>query len=369
MDKKFWGATFTLTGTIIGAGILGLPYVFSQSGFLYGLFWLIILSAIMLVISLALGEVVQNTKGNHQLAGYAKKYLGKTGQKIVILAMFIEIYAATLAYLIGEAQSLSQIFTGSLNYAILFGIGFWLIMTFLMHEGLKGLKKIETYGVLAVILIVISLFFYLFPQIQSQNLSIVSNQNFFFPIGVILFAFLGFTSIPELKMEIKGEIKNLKKAIIVGSLIPLILYILFTFTFVGTLGKNINPVATLSFGPIVTILGIFTMLTSYFVLSFSLKDMLQYDLNLSRPKVFFWTSIFPLFLFLIVSSLKFIDFATVLSVGGALAATLLGITVLIMNHKAKIKSKNRLKISKKIIIIISIILITGTILQIKNSLF
>jgi len=41
LDKKFWATTFTLTGTIIGAGILGLPYVFSQSGFFIGSFWLI----------------------------------------------------------------------------------------------------------------------------------------------------------------------------------------------------------------------------------------------------------------------------------------------------------------------------------------
>jgi hypothetical protein len=31
--KRFWATTFTLSGTIIGAGILGLPYVFSQSGY------------------------------------------------------------------------------------------------------------------------------------------------------------------------------------------------------------------------------------------------------------------------------------------------------------------------------------------------
>ena len=33
-DKKFWAAAFTLSGTIVGAGILGLPYAFSKSGFL-----------------------------------------------------------------------------------------------------------------------------------------------------------------------------------------------------------------------------------------------------------------------------------------------------------------------------------------------
>ena len=38
VNKKFWATAFTLTGTVVGAGILGLPYVFSQSGAVYNLY-------------------------------------------------------------------------------------------------------------------------------------------------------------------------------------------------------------------------------------------------------------------------------------------------------------------------------------------
>ena len=77
MNKKFLATTFTLTGTIIGAGILGLPYVFAKSGFLVGIFWLIAIASIMIFVNLAMGEITLRTKGNHQLPGYANKYLGK----------------------------------------------------------------------------------------------------------------------------------------------------------------------------------------------------------------------------------------------------------------------------------------------------
>jgi len=63
MNKKFWAATFTLTGTMIGAGVLGLPYVFAQSGFVIGLFWLIILGSILIFVNLSLGEITLRTKG------------------------------------------------------------------------------------------------------------------------------------------------------------------------------------------------------------------------------------------------------------------------------------------------------------------
>ena len=77
--RKFFAAAFTLTGTIVGAGILGLPYVFSRSGFFIGFFWLILLGLIMLFVNLCLGEISLRTKKIHQLPGYAEKYLGKKG--------------------------------------------------------------------------------------------------------------------------------------------------------------------------------------------------------------------------------------------------------------------------------------------------
>ena len=124
MDKKFWATAFTLTGTIIGAGILGLPYVFSQSGILVGIFWLIVLGIIMTFVNLCLGEVCLRTKEKHQLIGYSKKYLSKIGSRLMLFALIFGVYSALIAYLIGEGQSLSQLFTGGIDSAIYFAIYF-----------------------------------------------------------------------------------------------------------------------------------------------------------------------------------------------------------------------------------------------------
>ena len=37
MDKSFFESSATLTGTVIGAGVLGIPYVIAKAGFLNGL--------------------------------------------------------------------------------------------------------------------------------------------------------------------------------------------------------------------------------------------------------------------------------------------------------------------------------------------
>jgi len=367
MDRKFLATTFTLTGTIIGAGILGLPYVFAKSGMLIGTFWLIILGFILIYVNLCLGEISLSTKERHQLPGYAEKYLGKKYKVLMFFAVIFGVYSALIAYLIGEGQSLSQLFTGTLDYSLYFALGFWLLMTILLRKGLKELKKIEIWGVGIIILLILGIFIFYFPKINFQNYYYNDLNTLFFPFGVILFALLGFTSIPELREEIKGSEKKLKKAIILGTLIPIILYILFSFIFVGALGKNVSEVATLSFGSLVTLLGIFTMLTSYFVLSFSIKDMYEYDLKFSNKKSFLTVSVFPLIIYFILFYFNQLDFVSVLGIGGVISGGLTGILILLITRKAKQnptrKPEYKIKISWPIIIFLTIIFILGIITQ------
>ncbi|MFH1328389.1 MAG: hypothetical protein ABIH76_06070, partial [Candidatus Bathyarchaeota archaeon] len=67
------------------------PYVFAKSGFIIGLCWLIFLDAILILVNLYIGEVTLRTKGTHQLQGYAKKYLGLKGSKIMFLSNLCHI--------------------------------------------------------------------------------------------------------------------------------------------------------------------------------------------------------------------------------------------------------------------------------------
>jgi|TARA_Y100000031_G_scaffold25463_1_gene27431 tyrosine-specific transport protein len=366
LNKKFFAAAFTLTGTIIGAGILGLPYVFSKSGFFIGAFWLILLGFVMLFVNLCLGEVSLRTKKIHHLPGYAEKYLGKSGKVIMFFAVIFGIYSALLAYLVGEGQSLSKLFFGTLDYSLYFAFAFWILMTLLLREGLKELKKIEFYGVMVIIGIIFTIFLWFIPEVNFSNLNHYDFSNLFFPFGVILFALLGFTSIPELRREIKGDEKLLKKAIILGTLIPVFLYFIFTLIFVGVLGQNIEQVATISFGSFITILGIFTMLTSYFVLSFSLKDIFIYDLK-KKKLSFIFVSLIPFILYLSVTFFDFTNFTRILSVGGVISGGLTGILILLMNINSKKKGNRKSEFSVPInwfvIGILSLIFVFGIVVE------
>ncbi|MEM2933100.1 MAG: aromatic amino acid transport family protein [Candidatus Pacearchaeota archaeon] len=339
---KLFAAIATLTGTAVGAGFLGIPYVVAKSGFLIGLIQMIVLALIIMLVNLYLGEVILRTKETHQLPGYALKYLGKGARAIMVFSMLFGIYAAMIAYFIGEGQVLSFIFTGTLNYSLVFSFAFFVVMALLIYFGIEALEKGETFGMITVLSIIIILTIIFLPKVSLSNLAHVSKDpvEWFLPYGVILFSFLSFSALPEVKQEIKNNEKIFKKAIIVGALIPLLTYALFTFAVVGFAGKATPEIATIALGKIPSLLAVFTMFTACFALGNALRDMYELDLKIKHFYSWLLAVIVPFVMFVIIYFFKLATFIIVLEWSGAVSGGLTGILALLMLLKAK-RSGNR----------------------------
>jgi tyrosine-specific transport protein len=337
MDKNFFIAVFTLIGSIIGAGILSLPYVFYHCGFILSTLYLLILFVVMLYVYLAAGELVCKFKGNHQLVDCADKLFGKKGRKIMFLTMLISANSSLLAYLIGEGESLSVLFTGQGSLALIFTILFWISMSLLLLGGVKELKKIETYGVIGIILIIIISIIIFIPKIQVSNLIQKNNMNIFLPIGAIIFALLGYTTIPEIKFQLNSNKKLLKKAIIIGVSIPALIYFLFSLVYVGYLGNNVEEIVTISsgMGIFANLLGIFAMLTSYFAISIVMFDVYTYDFKINKKISYILTVSVPIVSYLLLYIFNMADFTSVISIGGVISGGMIGIFLVWMNYKSK----------------------------------
>lgn len=332
-----FAAIATLTGTAIGAGFLGIPYVVSKAGFLIGLIQMIVLALIILVVNLYMGEVILRTKETHQLPGYASLYLGKWARVLMVCAMIYGIYNAMTAYIIGEGQVLSFIFTGSISYAVWFSLAFFLIMAFLLYKGVEALKEGETFGLIAVLSIVAILAIVFIPKITLSNLTYKSGNliEWFLPYGVILFSFLSFSALPEVKQEIKSNESLFKKAIIIGALIPLITYVVFTMAVVGFAGKTTPEIATIALGKLPSLLAVFTMFTAFFALGNAIRDMYELDLKIKHVWAWLLTCVIPFIIFLIVIKLQLVTFTMLLEFGGAIVGGITGALIMLMLMKAK----------------------------------
>ncbi len=341
MKSNLFTAIATLTGMIIGAGFLGIPYVVAKSGFLAGLIWMILIAVIMMSINLMIGEICLSTKTSHQLPGYASKYLGKKTKIFIFLASIFGFYAAMVAYLLGEGESISFILTGKLSYALYTGVGFWLLMALLTFGGIRRFKRIEPLAVLTIFLVTLLLGIINFNKIDFSNLMYSNLSYLFLPFGVILFAFLGVSSIPEMRRVLMKNENLMKKAIIIGSLIPLFIYILFTVVVLGLYGQEVSEIATISLGKVITLLGMFTMFTAFMALSLALEDTFRFDFGLGFKKAWALTLFLPLLLFLAIKIFNLAGFVKVLSLGGAISGGLLSIAILLIHEHLRDRKLER----------------------------
>ena len=368
MKSKLFPAIATLTGTAMGAGFLGMPYVIARAGFVIGLAYIILIGLIMMFVNLYLGEIALRTKEDHQLTGYAERYLGSWGKWIMFFAMLFGIYSALIAYLIGQGESLSFLFFGNTSYSLIFGFLFWLFMSFLVYKGLRMLKKGESIGLILVLVLIFFIFFFFVGKINLDNLTYFNKEFLFLPFGVVLFSFLAFSVLPELEFVLKGQENKMRKAIVIGSLIPIFVYSIFTFVIVGSLGLQVPEIATLALGKIFIFLGMITMFTAFFALSSVLRDMYRLDFHFTKKKAWLAACIVPLILFVFIQIFDLVSFTQILALGGIISGGLTGILILLMIREAKKQGDRKpeysLPLNWILILLILLLFLVGVFIEI-----
>jgi amino acid permease len=339
--KKYLTASSILIGTCIGAGVLGIPFVAAKAGFLLALFYIFLLGGIILFVNLYLGEIALRTKGDHQLIGYAKRYLGKDWKHVMEFAVVFGIYAALVAYMLGVGKSLSFLFFGNFSYELIFGIGFGLIMAVLLKGGIKSLKKFEKLGVLIILVLLVVIFAWFFNDVSFYNLKGIDFESALLPFGVILFALMSFHAIPEVKLVLKRHEHLFRKVMITGTLISVLFYILFTFVVVGFRGNETPEIATLALGSAFIVLGIFTMFTSYLANGNALRESFMFDERFKYNSAWALASLIPIGLFILVELTNFFSFTRILSLGGIVSGGIIALMILWMIGKAKKKGDRK----------------------------
>ncbi len=350
--KHFWQAVSILIGTTVGAGILGVPYVVAKSGFLAGIIEITTIGLMMLILNLYIGELALRTHGKHQLTGYAEKYLGRYGKTLMMAASIFGIYGALLAYIIGEGSALSAIFGGSPGT---YGLVFFVIVAALVLIGLKAIERTELMIVFANVVILLFASLISLGKINITYLTEFHPTNLLIPYGVILFSFLGTSAVAEMRQALEHNLKSFRKAIILGTVIPIIIYILFTTVVVGTVGlsnfETLSPnerIATVALGhylskPIAilaNLFAVFSMTTAFLVLALALKDMFNLDYKIGKGSAWALSVLVPFGIYLYNAYISEVTtFIDVLGIIGAVTGGIVGIILVLATWVARKRSE------------------------------
>jgi tyrosine-specific transport protein len=287
---SLFGAILLVAGTAIGGGMLALPVLTSLGGFIPSLVIFCLCWLFMACTGLLFLEVCQWTKKGSNVISMAEKTLGPFGKAVAWGVYLFLFYCLTLAYIVGCGNLVSQTFqipdwAGPLLFVLVFSP--------IVFAGAKFTGKINILCMLSLAILYCVFVFLGYSYVKSELL-IERNWPLSLMALPVAFASFGYQGIiPTLYEYLSYNLKKTRIAIIVGSSIPLVTYIVWQWLILGVVptygpgglvealekGDNaVQPLKNFIGNPQIYIVGqyfaFFALATSFFGVTLGLIDFL-----------------------------------------------------------------------------------------------
>lgn len=338
--SPFWRSVGIVSG-LIGAGIFALPYSVNVSGAFWSVFNLILAFFAVMSIHLVYGEIVLNTKNPHRFPGYAKIYLGKFAGRLAKITSLLGLNAIILVYAILSGIFISNIFGGS---QFLWSLAFLILSSSILFG-----SRAKDIGSLNMVLMVPLLGTILYIAFFSAQVGSLNNISFlgsdpFFSFGVFIFALSGMSAIADsrevfLNQENIKAAKGLRSSTILGTMLPLALYVVFIIGVLMASGNTTTEDALSGLSGILgskilifgALMGFLAILRAALTLSYDLQEI--YELDFVEQKRLSWAfaSVPPIFLFLIIPK----DFIKIISIVGGILIAFDGVLAIFILRKMR----------------------------------
>ncbi|KTD14278.1 amino acid permease [Legionella israelensis] len=239
-DSKLVGGLLLIVGTSIGGGMLALPVSTAAVGFANSIVFLFLCWLVMTAGALLVLEVNLRLPAGSNMISMAKSTLGLPGQVIAWMTYLFLLYTLLAAYISGG----SDVFNGLLHKinvhlsdawaAVLFTALFGLIV----YSGIRSVDYVNRglmFGKLGVYLLLVII---ISPHVSPKFLTGGSSLAITGSLMILVTSF-GFASIvPSLREYFEDDVRALRKAILLGSLIPLTCYILWDAVIMGVVARD-----------------------------------------------------------------------------------------------------------------------------------
>ncbi|CAD5165039.1 unnamed protein product [Musa acuminata subsp. malaccensis] len=289
-----------VAGTTVGARILEIPAVTQEAGFLASAITCILC---LILDGLLIAEVNVNTmcelgSGGVSLVSMAMRTLGNFGVQAACWSYIFIHYALLVAYVAHSSEILTNTFSTppyedssskfySKEYQRVIGAinGFLVLGIVVSFTSLSGLIWLIASG-----------------GLQWQSLHQAHFEAIPQSIPIIALSFVYQNVVPVLCTNLEGDLSKVRTAVVLGTAIPLVLFLIWDAVILGTIpnldttGALTDPLQQLHYEngiPIVEVFSFFAIATSYigFVLGLSdfVSDLLKLPSGQSKPLAYFLT--------------------------------------------------------------------------------
>lgn len=294
-----------VAGTSIGGGMLALPVLTGQAGFvpsliIYFACWFFMASTGLLFLEVALWM-----EDGANIITMARRTLGRTG-KVAAWGLYLFLfYCLTLAYIVGAGDLILSSVPDSSSFASWQAqLLFLAIFGPMVYIGAHFVGRLNLYLMLGLGISFFT-FVYLGAKYVDSKLLVQANWSklwFALPITFTAFAYQGI--IPTLVTYMHRDARQVRLAILIGSFLPFIAYVIWQWLILGIVpvegpnsltealnqGQNaVQPLKHVLNVPVVYIVGqyfaFFAILTSFLGVTLGLLDFLADGLNVQKTPI------------------------------------------------------------------------------------
>ncbi|MFM5979217.1 MAG: amino acid permease, partial [Sphaerospermopsis kisseleviana] len=302
------GNTALIVGTTVGAGIIGLPAVTLPSGIIPSTIAIIFVWSYTLISGLIIAEVTLNimrVEGIPHLGLLAiiEKILGKIGARIAGVAYLFNHYALLVAYMTkgGEVltTTVNQVWKLENNLPHWAGtVSFSLIFGSMIYWGKNNfIEKLNEIFTIILLMAFVGLLLLGGSQIQTSQFLVQNWSAIGGSLAVIYVAMFYHSVIPLVVTQLEGDIPKIRQSIIIGSVIPLLMFLAWNAVILGCVTPDIiqlspgnerifDPLKILRngasgewFAMLLSIFSEFAIVTSFIGITYGLTDFFK-DISL-----------------------------------------------------------------------------------------
>ena len=231
-----FGGMLLVTGSCVGAGMLGLPILTGLAGFGPSFLMFVLVWLFMTVTGLLLVEANGWFSHKVNFVSMVQHSLGKKGKFFCLTMYLFLFYALLVAYtsasgslfasLVGSGlEKQIPIWAGSVFFVFLFGI--------VVYAGTRQVDLWNRVLMAAKILFFMGLIF-VSMRFVSPSLLTYSNPSLaVFSIPILITSFGFHNMIPTLTNYMKGDLKKVRITIIGGSLLAFLIYLIWEVIVLG----------------------------------------------------------------------------------------------------------------------------------------
>lgn len=239
-NSKLIGGVLLIVGTSIGGGMLALPVSTAAAGMVNSIAFLVFCWFVMTMGALLVLEVNLRLPSGSNMVSMAKATLGIPGEIIAWVTYLFLLYTLLAAYISGGSDVFNSLLSQA-NIHLPDGITallFTLVFSFVIYSGIRAVDYINRalmFGKLGIYLLLVII---ISPYVHKAQLGGGDVKSISGCLMILITSF-GFASIvPSLRQYFEDDIPSLRKVIIMGSLIPLVCYIVWDAVIMGVVTRE-----------------------------------------------------------------------------------------------------------------------------------